>query len=286
MIPSQPEKRRVLIWGKTYPELSTRYKETVCTGGSFEDGTPVRLYPVPLRYLPDIRRYRLFEWVEATLEPSTNDSRPESYRLAAHDIERHNHLDTADCWAKRREIIFANQTWHYECLEELKRREREDRSSLGFVPVGRVDRVWLDELGEDARAKHEQRRRVIEEQLKQNDLFRNEPEVMKALEFQPFRVRIEWHCRCDGDPTQCPGHTAAVLDWGLGELGRREGWDKALQKMQSLCDLEEYELALFMGNIKAHPMSFTIVGLWYPKRGSLKQRKARRAGQLGLPGLR
>lgn len=36
---------RVLIWTKTYPELSTRYIETVCTAGVLEDGSPVR--PVP-----------------------------------------------------------------------------------------------------------------------------------------------------------------------------------------------------------------------------------------------
>ena len=32
----------VLIWGKTYPELSSRYVETVCTGALREDRTPVR----------------------------------------------------------------------------------------------------------------------------------------------------------------------------------------------------------------------------------------------------
>jgi hypothetical protein len=42
---------KVLIFGKTYPELSTKYVETVCTGGLLESGQPIRLYPVPLRYL-------------------------------------------------------------------------------------------------------------------------------------------------------------------------------------------------------------------------------------------
>jgi len=31
---------RVLIWGKTYPELSKRYTETVCTPGVREDEDP------------------------------------------------------------------------------------------------------------------------------------------------------------------------------------------------------------------------------------------------------
>jgi hypothetical protein len=58
-----PQKIRVLIWGKTYPELSTHYRETVCTGGVREDGSPIRLYPVPLRYLDTEKRYELYDWV-------------------------------------------------------------------------------------------------------------------------------------------------------------------------------------------------------------------------------
>ena len=37
------EEKKILIWGKTYPELSTKDLETVCTGGVTEDGRPIRL---------------------------------------------------------------------------------------------------------------------------------------------------------------------------------------------------------------------------------------------------
>jgi hypothetical protein len=36
------ETRRILIWGKTRPELSKKHRETVCTGGVFEDTKSVR----------------------------------------------------------------------------------------------------------------------------------------------------------------------------------------------------------------------------------------------------
>ncbi len=45
--------RKILIWGKTYPELSKKYIETVCTAGVLESGKPVRLYPITYRYLND-----------------------------------------------------------------------------------------------------------------------------------------------------------------------------------------------------------------------------------------
>jgi hypothetical protein len=63
---------RVLIWGKTYPELSNQHRETVCTGGCTEDGRPIRIYPVPLRYLPEMTRYSLYHWIEAPLERNFN----------------------------------------------------------------------------------------------------------------------------------------------------------------------------------------------------------------------
>ena len=43
------EKQRILVTVKTYPTLSRKYGETVCTAGIREDGTWVRIYPVPFR---------------------------------------------------------------------------------------------------------------------------------------------------------------------------------------------------------------------------------------------
>jgi hypothetical protein len=40
---------KVLISVKTYPTLSTKYNELVCTAGFLEDGSWVRIYPLSLR---------------------------------------------------------------------------------------------------------------------------------------------------------------------------------------------------------------------------------------------
>jgi hypothetical protein len=47
------EKQRVLITVKTYPTLSRKYGETVCTAGVRPDGSWVRIYPVPFRRLEE-----------------------------------------------------------------------------------------------------------------------------------------------------------------------------------------------------------------------------------------
>ncbi|MPM62092.1 hypothetical protein SDC9_108958 [bioreactor metagenome] len=42
---------KVLIAVKTYPTLSEKYDELVCTAGFLEDGSWIRLYPIPFRKL-------------------------------------------------------------------------------------------------------------------------------------------------------------------------------------------------------------------------------------------
>ena len=57
-------KERVLITVKTYPTLSRKYGETVCTAGVRHDGSWLRIYPVPFRRLDEAEQYRKFDWVE------------------------------------------------------------------------------------------------------------------------------------------------------------------------------------------------------------------------------
>jgi hypothetical protein len=60
-------RERILITVKTYPTLSRKYGETVCTAGMREDGSWVRVYPVPFRRLEDTEQYRKFDWLECDL---------------------------------------------------------------------------------------------------------------------------------------------------------------------------------------------------------------------------
>ena len=76
------ERKKILIWGKTRPELSKTHKETVCTGGVFEDTKKfVRLYPIPLRYLDDERYFKKYQWIEADVRKAMRDARTESYNI-------------------------------------------------------------------------------------------------------------------------------------------------------------------------------------------------------------
>lgn len=73
-------REKILITVKTYPTLSDKYDELVCTAGLREDGSWVRLYPIPFRKLDYESRYSKYQWIELDLVKNTSDPRPESYR--------------------------------------------------------------------------------------------------------------------------------------------------------------------------------------------------------------
>lgn len=75
-------RERVLVTVKTYPTLSRKYGETVCTAGIREDGSWVRIYPVPFRRLGEAERYRKYDWIECDLHRRKADPRPESFTPA------------------------------------------------------------------------------------------------------------------------------------------------------------------------------------------------------------
>ena len=64
------EKKRIFIVVKTYSTISKEYSELVCTAGVLEDGSWIRLYPIPFRKLDIEQRYRKYTWIEVFLNYS------------------------------------------------------------------------------------------------------------------------------------------------------------------------------------------------------------------------
>lgn len=55
----------------------------MCTAGFREDGSWIRIYPVPHRLLfqYDKPKYGKWQWIEADLEKNPRDARPESFHI-------------------------------------------------------------------------------------------------------------------------------------------------------------------------------------------------------------
>lgn len=127
---------RVLITVKTYPTLSRTYGETVCTAGLREDGSWVRIYPVPFRRVEDLQKYRKFDWIECDLISNVQkDKRPESRRPAdLQTLKCVGHVGTKDQWRERRTLVLEKGEV-FTSLQELITGAKENKYSLAtFKP--------------------------------------------------------------------------------------------------------------------------------------------------------
>lgn len=173
------ERRRVFITVKTYPTLSKKYDELVCTVGILDDGSWVRVYPLPFRKLDYENRYKKFQWIELELVKNTDDPRPESYKVVNIESAKlvGKPVGTAQGWLQRKEIIFgSNQI--YDDLADLIRRANENELSIAaFKPtsihsliIQSVDREW-----------NAQNIALLEAKAKQMSLFQSEDELKREF---------------------------------------------------------------------------------------------------------
>jgi len=84
-------RKKVLITVTTYPLPSRSYDELVCTAGICEDGSWVRIYPVPFKFLSGLRSDGMissykFTWIELNLRRRKEDFRPESHSPINYDF--------------------------------------------------------------------------------------------------------------------------------------------------------------------------------------------------------
>ncbi|MBC8354070.1 MAG: hypothetical protein H8E66_18925 [Planctomycetes bacterium] len=78
-IPDSRAQIELLVNCKTYPAVSTKYTETVCTGGVDHDGNFIRLYPIPFRLLEKDEQYSRWDIIRVSAYRDTKDQRPESW---------------------------------------------------------------------------------------------------------------------------------------------------------------------------------------------------------------
>jgi hypothetical protein len=296
------ERKRILIWGKTRPELSRSHKETVCTGGVFADTRRfVRLYPSPLRFLDDEQVFRKYQWIEADLRKANRDPRPESYNIRCDSIAVGETIPTEKGdWGRRAEWVL--QPGHlFRSVEALQgEREKEGTSIAGGrcrrwprtsrlqgerekegTSIGMVKPLSVSDCRVEAYSEQERREFWDKYQsiLAQQELqFAPEEErPVRPLPSPEFRFKLQF--RCD-DPACTKDHLFSVFDWEVDALYnrlRRDGdsaevaCGKVVAKLRDDVRGGGKDTHFFLGNMAAHPHKFTIVGLWYPKKQKSRQ---------------
>lgn len=148
---------KVLITVKTYPTLSTKYNELVCTAGFREDGTWIRIYPIQFRKRPYAQQYKKYQWIELDIVKNEKDFRPESFRPVSHDTKINLLKELppdGEAWHDRRKIVLGKIYYNLaELIAEAKNKSIQTslavfRPSIvkDFVVEG-VEREWSKEKG-------------------------------------------------------------------------------------------------------------------------------------------
>lgn len=257
---------KVLITVKTYPTISGKYDELVCTAGFLEDGTWIRIYPVPFRKRAYAEQYKKYDWIELDLVKNTSDFRPESYRPKTLDTEIKviGHIDPARNWEERKRYCLGKV---YENLTELiaEAKNKEIGTSLAvFKPT-----EFLDFYAEPVEREWNAKQKAT---LAQQNLFENkdEFEVVKKL---PYRFKFRYK---DNEGRES---NMMIEDWETGQLfwnclAKHEGNEqKAIEDVRKkyFDDFAKTkDLYFYLGTTKSnHYVShnpFMIIGTFHPKK--------------------
>ncbi len=265
------QRRKILIWGKTRPELSKKYREIVCTGGIFQDTKKfVRLYPIPLRYMDSNKIFQKYQWIEAYVTKSVSDPRPESYKIRADGISLQEKIPIIQGdWSERASWIFIEHNI-FPSVEAIQERQEIDCTSLGLVKPLVVDDVVAHKYEATEREKFWTN---YKKALEQMDLPIDMPSGRQIKPLVPPEYRFKIHFRCND--LRCKGnHEFSVLDWEIDALyftcrsrgdTAKGAAAKVVDKLKNNVCAGDKDLYFFLGNISTHQQIFTIVGLWWPK---------------------
>jgi hypothetical protein len=260
---------KVLIAVKTYPTLSTKYEELVCTAGFLENGRWIRIYPIRFRQRPYAQQYKKYQWIEVDLVKNERDFRPESFRPVSHETPIHLLEDIPSdgaSWHARRKFVLGKV---YYNLEELiaEAKNKSIQTSLAVFKPTTIKEFVVEEVERDW-----SKEKLAS--LQQLNLFSaatdNNAEVVRKLPYK-FSYRFE-------DNKGKSSHLM-IEDWEIGALywnlvAQHEGNEnraiagvraKYFDDFAKTKDLHLFLGTTFEFHLKNAPNPFVIIGTFHPK---------------------
>lgn len=263
---------KVLIAVKTYPSLSTKYDELVCTAGFLETGEWIRIFPIPFRKLDYDKRYSKYDWVEIDLTKNVGDFRPESYKPksieTAFDVV--GHINTDNSWQERKKIVLKKV---YTNLTKLitEAKEKTIATSLAtFKPTEILDFV----IEPAEREWDKEKLATLKAKAQQLQLFQNAENPFEVVNKLPYK--FSYRFKDDAGTIS----KLMIEDWEIGalywrQLEKYEGHDKETRACEDV--RKKYwddftltkDLYLFLGTVyeshaKNYPNPFVIIGTFHP----------------------
>lgn len=275
-------KLKVLITVTTYPLPSRSYDELVCTAGVLEDGTWIRIYPIPLSFLFDLRQSGKvnsvkYTWIELELNKRSDDFRPESHSPKYYDFRDikiyEPRLGTEGNWLKRKEFCLKKvYTDFSQLIEESK--APTNTSLATFKPTSVVDFEWEED-------EREWKDEWVEIR-KQTDLFSGgNVDPQKIIPKVPYKFFYKF--------TDTTGKTRRLMieDWEIGQLywnclktAKEKGLNESAAEQAAILKVKEKyfddftknkDLYFFVGTTKEWHLRrslnpFVIIGVFYPNK--------------------
>ncbi len=260
------ETKKILIATKTYPSISKKYRETVCTAGILLDDNEkplqwIRIYPIRYRKLDFDKRYKRWSIISANIEKSLQDSRLESYKIDDSSIKTIKTINTINAWEARKAFVLP---FEFKSIRDIQNQGK----SLGIIKPKNIINYYV---------KQDDREWDIKKQaiLDQLDLF----ESPQDLEKIPYKFGYEFIDK-DGDK-----HKYSISDWEICQLYRNcrdnsqkltleEKEQEALEKVKQKLEgdfLNHKDLYFIVGNFKNHRNRFMIIGIFYPPKNQTVQ---------------
>lgn len=258
-------KEDVFITVKTYPTLSAKYGELVCTAGFTRDGRFIRIYPIPFRKLEKELRYKKYQWVTFDIERNTNDPRPDSFRIVNPESIELGEIFNTDCgtWHRRKEIILNNV---YTNINKLIT-DAKDKRKITSLAVFKPKKIIDFKVEETEREWDKEKLELIKSQ---GDLF--EKDTFDIVDKVPYKFSYIF--------TDDEDRESKLMneDWELGQLYwnclKSSGGN---EKLACKKVVEKYfddfaktkDLYFYLGTLRIHHFRaknpFVIIGTIYPK---------------------
>ncbi|MFI7674197.1 hypothetical protein [Actinophytocola sp. NPDC049390] len=255
-----PVRMRVLITVKAAPNPSAGYGETVCVAGIRLDlDAPgwVRLYPINFRDLDAGMQFSKYDIVSISVRPARADPRVESWRPEVGSLQKEDWLRP---WARRRPIVEPYIEGSM-CGVLQAVRDNPPAKSLALIQPKEVLDVDIEPhpgWTADEQAK-------IDAYVGQIDMFGADRTPLEAPQFKGW-----YRYRCH-DPS-CRTHRQGILDWEFVALQRKLPGGPAdvaaalKAKFLDVCSSNHDVVAFYVGNQAKRPQTFSVLGVYYPKR--------------------
>jgi hypothetical protein len=263
------EKKRVFILVKTYPTISEKYSELVCTAGVLEDGSWIRLYPMPFRLLNDDQKYPKYTWVQVNAERNTSDFRPESYRPDISTMIVEPKPDKPN-WDERRKIIFKNKQVYTSLQALINEAKSPAKTSLAVFKPTKILKFVIEP---DNREWDSEKIASIQSQSRQVNMFKTIEEIEEEFRVVQ-KIPYKFSYRFEDDSGK--QSTLMVEDWEIGMLYLHCLWkadnndEIATQKVKKkyFDTFVKRDLHFFLGTTKQYHNfalnPFIIIGVCCP----------------------